>query len=79
MPAMMKRTKFNCSLIYTCYFQYDTISKAFINTFTVLALEHHDLQKCIRQNQGGPGCKEENPAPQWLLRGINSKFGGDGN
>ena len=30
-------------------------------------MEHHDLQKCLPQNKGGPGCKEENPAPQWLL------------
>ena len=33
-------------------------------------MEHHDLQKCTQQNQGGPGCKEENQAPQWLLTTI---------
>ena len=49
----------------------DTIFKAFINTFTVLAMDHHNLQKCIRPNHSGPGCKEENPAPQlWLLTTI---------
>ena len=37
---------------HTCYFQYDTISKVFINTFTVLAMEHHDLQKCVRIDHG---------------------------
>ena len=56
---------------HTCYFittQY--INKCFINTFTVLGMEYHDLQKCIRQHQGGLGCKEENPAPLWLLATI---------
>ena len=43
------------------------MSEAFSNTLTVLAMEHHDLQKRTRQNQGGPGCKEESPPPQWLL------------
>ena len=46
------------------------MSEAFSNTMTVLAMEHHDLQKCIRQNQGGPGCKEESPPPQWLLTTV---------
>ena len=46
------------------------MSEAFSNTFTALAMEHHDLHKCTRQNQSGLGCKEENPAPQWLLTTI---------
>ena len=33
-------------------------------------MEHHDLQKCTQQNHSGPGCKEEKPAPQWLLTTI---------
>ena len=46
------------------------MSEAFINTLTVLAMEHHGLQKCTRQNQGGPGCNEESPPPQWLLTKV---------
>ena len=46
------------------------MAEAFSNTLTVLAMEHHDLQKCTRQNQGGPGCKEESPQPQWPLTTI---------
>ena len=33
-------------------------------------MEYHDLQKCIRQHQAGPGCKEENPAQLWLLTTV---------
>ena len=46
------------------------MSEAFSNTLTVLAMEHHDLQRLTRQNQGGPGCKEEIPPPQWLLATV---------
>ena len=46
------------------------MSEAFSNTLTVIAMEHHDLQKCTWQNQGGPGCKEESPPSQWLLTTI---------
>ena len=46
------------------------MSETFSNTLTVLAMEHHDLQKCTLQNQGGPGCKEESPPPQWLLTTV---------
>ena len=46
------------------------MSEAFIYTLTVLAMEHHDLQKCTRQNQGGPGCKEEIPPPHWLMTTV---------
>ena len=45
----------------SCYLRYDTMSEAFSNTLTVLAMEHHDLQKCTRQNQGGPGVKKKVP------------------
>ena len=69
-PAMMQRIQFHAVSFHTCYLQYDTMSEAFSNTFAVLAMEHHDLQKCTWQNQGGPGCKEENPAPHWLLTTI---------
>ena len=46
------------------------MSESFSNTLTVLAMEHHDLQKYTQQNQGGPGCKEESPPSQWLLATI---------
>ena len=46
------------------------MSEAFSNTLTVLAMEHHDLQKCTQQNQGGPGCKEESHPQQWLLTTV---------
>ena len=46
------------------------MSEAFSNTLTVLAMEHHDLHKCTRQNQGGPGCKEKSPPSQWLLTTV---------
>ena len=53
------------------------MSEAFRNTLTVLAMEHHDLHRGTRQNQGGlgcnqggPGCKEESPPPQWLLTTV---------
>ena len=46
------------------------MSEAFSNTLTGLAMEHHDLQKCTLQNQGGPGCKEEIRPPQWLLTTV---------
>ena len=46
------------------------MSEAFSNTLTVLRVLHHDLQKCTQQNQGGPGCKEEIPPPQWLLTTV---------
>ena len=46
------------------------MSETFSNTLTVLAMEHHDLQKCTRQNQGGPGCEEEIHPPHWLLTTV---------
>ena len=49
------------------------MSEAFSNTMTVLAMEHHDLQKCTQQNQGRSGCKEEIPPPQWLLTTVKHK------
>ena len=73
LPAMMKSIKFNCSSISYFYLQYDTMPESFSNTLTVLAMEHHDLQKYTRQNQGGQGCKEESPPPQWLLTTICHK------
>ena len=42
------------------------MSEAFSYTFTVLAMEHQDFQKCTLQNQGGPGVKKE-------MFGINCK------
>ena len=49
------------------------MSEALSNTVTFLAMGHHDLQKCTWQNQGGPGCKEESPPPQWLLTTVCQK------
>ena len=46
------------------------MSEAFSKTLTVLAMEHHDLLKCIQQNQGRPECKEESSPPQWLLTTV---------
>ena len=70
LPAMMKCLKFNTVSFHTCYSQYDKMSEAFSNKFTVLAMEHHYLQKYTRRNEGGPGCKEENLAQQWQLTTI---------
>ena len=39
-------------------------------TFVTSDMEHHDLQKCTRQNQGGPGCEEKSPPSQWLLTPV---------
>ena len=46
------------------------MSEAFSYTLTVLAMGHYDLQKCTRQNQGGPGCKEEIPPPHRLMATV---------